>query len=61
MEHVTPQKGLINSSNKVWKGTFPGIGDLTKTQCGIRENVNGIRDFTKTLCGIRETLTGFGN
>ena len=35
-------------SNRVWKGIF-GIRDLTKIQCGIRENAkyfDGIRELT---------------
>ena len=39
---------------------YPGIRDLTKRQCGIRENVDGMRDLTKIQCGSRETLTGYG-
>ena len=37
---------------------YPGIQDLTKRQCGIRENANGIRDLTKRQCGIRENGDG---
>ncbi len=37
-----------NTGNRAWKGIF-GIRDLTKIQCGIRENgryLDGIRDLT---------------
>ena len=37
---------------------YPGIRDLTKRQCGIRENANGIWDLTKRQCGIRENGDG---
>ena len=33
-----------------------GMPDLTKIQCGIRENVDGMRDLTKRQCGIRENV-----
>ena len=38
----------FNLSTRVWKGIF-GIRDLTKIQCGNRENdkyIDGIRDLT---------------
>ena len=36
-----------DKARRVSKG-IPGIRDLTKIQCGIRENVDGIRDLTAT-------------
>ena len=33
-----------------------GMRDLTKIQCGIRENIDGMRDLTKRQCGIRENV-----
>ena len=36
-----------HKARRVCKG-IPGIWDLTKVQCGIREKVDGIRDLTAT-------------
>ena len=51
---------MLHSCLMYYAKGYPGIWDLTKRQCGIRENVDGMRDLTKIQCGIRETLTGSG-
>ena len=50
------------SGEKRYHHAFPGLEgyfgmrDLTKIQCGIRENIDGMRDLTKRQCGIRENV-----
>ena len=59
--HFTPahQRKRYKKRVSVWK-VIPGIWDLIKIQCGIRETFYGIRDLIKIQGGIREMFYGYG-